>query len=124
MESVAAIRPNISASGCRRRERIGRQLAAISISLLVAFVAFRAPWYWRLLIFLPAATAATSFLQSRRKTCVLRARQGTFEHDDNSTTKVPDDQARASREIARGIQRDATLIGLGSTALAVALAFI
>jgi hypothetical protein len=117
-------RPNISAEGCRRRTRFGYQMLAISGASLVASVLLHWPWAWRLLVFFPAAAAATGFLQVRRSTCVLRAREGTFEHDDGSLTKVSDDEARASRIVAGTIRRDAALIGLASAALAAALAFI
>jgi hypothetical protein len=98
--------------------------AAISIALFGAFVVIRAPWYWRLLLAVPATLAATGLLQSRSKTCVLRAKEGTFENDDGSTSAVSDEDARASRDVARVIQRDSVLIGLASAALAVALSFI
>jgi hypothetical protein len=124
MNPGTPIRANISASGCRRRDRLGRQGAAFSIALFGAFVVLRVPWFWRLLLFIPAAGAATSILQSRRTTCVLRARQGTFENEDGSTRPVSEEEARASRAIARGIQRDAALIGAASTGVAVALAFV
>jgi hypothetical protein len=124
MSQVAPIRANISTSGCRRRERLGRQGAAFSIALFGAFVVFHVPWFWRFVLFFPVALAATSILQSRRTTCVLRASQGVFENEDGSTTPVSDEEARASRVIARGIQRDAILIGAASTGAAVALAFV
>lgn len=124
MSADAPIQANISTSGCRRRERLGRQGAAFSIALFGAFVVLRVPWFWRLVLFFPAAGAAISLLQSRRTVCVLRAKQGVFENEDGSTRPVSDDEARASRAIARGIQRDAVLIGAASTGAAVALAFV
>lgn len=124
MDPVGSIRANISTSGCRRRERLGRQGAAVSIALFGAFVVFRAPWFWRLLLFIPVALAATSILQSRRTTCVLRARQGVLENEDGSTTPASEDSVRASRAVARGIERDAMLIGAAGAGAAVALAFV
>jgi len=99
-------------------------MAALTGAALVAVVAFHAPWFWRLLVFFPAAASATGFLQVHRKTCVLRAREGTFEHDDGSTTKAPEEDVRASRLVARTIRRDAALIGLATAAVAAALALV
>jgi hypothetical protein len=120
----ATCRPNISPTGRRRRRRFGLQMLAVSVALLVVLMALHAHWYWRLLLFLPAAAAATGFLQVARDTCVLRAKEGTFEHDDFSTTPAPEDDVRASRRVARTIQRDATLIGLATAAVGVLLAVL
>jgi hypothetical protein len=64
-------------------------MVVIALAFEASFVAFHAAWYWRLCIFFPAAAAAIGFLQVRRDTCVLRAAEGTFEHDDGSTTPRP-----------------------------------
>ena len=118
----APCRPNITAPGRRRRTIFGFQMLSLTIAALGTFQLLHAPWYWRVLLFFPAAAAATGFLQVRRDTCVLRARQGTVEHDDGSTSPAPDADVRASRAVARTIQRDAVLIGLAVTALGVWLA--
>jgi hypothetical protein len=116
--------PNISESGRRRRVRFGWQMTAVSVALLVAIRAFHLRWPWAILLFMPAASAATGFLQVRRNTCVLRAQQGTFEHEDGSTTAAPEDQVRASRAVASTIRRDATLIGLLASALGALLSIV
>jgi hypothetical protein len=116
--------PNIAPAGIRRRRRFGFQFAGISIAALGAGMIFRAPWIARAAVFLPAAAAATGFLQANRNTCVLRAREGTVEHDDFSTTPAPSSAVAVSRKVARGITRDAILIGVGAGALAAATALL
>jgi hypothetical protein len=116
-------KPNISAAGRRRRITFGWISAALGIGLAVLAVALHWHWYLRATLFFPAALAATGFLQVKRNTCVARAMEGTFENDDFSTTKAPDDEVAASRKVARTIQRDALLIGLASAAIGAASAF-
>jgi hypothetical protein len=120
----ASCTPNISPAGIRRRRRFGFQWAGISIAVAGAGMLFRAPWLARAAVFLPAAAAATGFLQASRNTCVLRAREGTLEHDDFSTTPASASEVAASRQVARGIARDAILIGVGAGALAAATALL
>jgi hypothetical protein len=96
----------------------------MSAALLILLVALRAPWYGRLSLFFPASMSAVGFLQVRRNTCIARAAEGTFEHDDFSTTKAPDDNVAASRAVATGIRRDMILIGIVGAAIGVASAAI
>jgi hypothetical protein len=124
MVEGAACRPNISPAGVRVRVRFGAASAVVGAILFAALAALHARWYWRLLVFVPAALAATGFLQARRRTCVSRAAEGTFEHDDFSKTPAPDDDVRRSRAVAKTINRDAVLIGLlcaAAAALSAAL---
>jgi hypothetical protein len=120
--SVAAIpcKSNISPSGRRRRIRFGNHWLVASVVLLVALVVLRVRWYWGLTMFLPVALSAVGFLQANRDTCVMRAKEGTFEHEDFSTTKAPDDEVAASRLVAATINRDTILIGLCGAAIGVA----
>jgi hypothetical protein len=99
-------------------------MLAVAVALFGGLALVHAAWYWRLTVFFPAAASAFGFLQVRRLTCVLRAADGTFEHDDGSTTPVVEEDARASRRVATGINRDAVLIGLATGALAVAAALL
>jgi hypothetical protein len=116
--------PNIAPAGIRRRRRFGVQWACISVAAAGAGMILRAPWIARAAVFVPAALAAIGFLQASRTTCVLRARQGTVEHDDFSTEPAPAVELAASRKIARGINRDAILIGIGAGALAAATTLV
>jgi hypothetical protein len=121
-EVVLSCKANISPAGRLRRVRVGTVGLGLFVVLLVILVATRAAWYWRLLLFLPGAVAAVGHLQARRNTCIKRADEGTFEHDDFSTTKAPDDQVAASRVVAAGIRRDTLLAGLVAAAIGVASA--
>jgi len=112
-------KPNISAAGRRRRIRFGNQALIVSIALLVVLVILRVPWYLGLLVFIPAVLSAIGFLQATRHTCVMRAKEGTFEHEDFSTTKAPDEEVAASRAVAARINRDAILIGVAGAAIGV-----
>ena len=59
---------NIGARGIRRRHRSGLVLAAISLAVLAALLAFDAPRWSRLLLFAPAWMSALGLLQAREKT--------------------------------------------------------
>jgi hypothetical protein len=124
VEATGFCRPNISPAGKRRRRRIGYLASAVSVMLIGLFLAVRTPWYVRLLVGLPAALAAVALLQVRRNTCIARAAEGTFEHDDFSKTAAPPDEVAASRRVAAGIRRDSALIGLLGAALAAASVLI
>ncbi len=103
---------------------IGYASAAASVAMLGASVALHWPGYVRALVFFPAALSATCFLQAMRNTCVARAMEGTFEHDDFSKTPAPADEVAASRRVARTIQRDALVIGVVSAAIGYASTFV
>ena len=122
--NYAACRPNISGAGRRRRLRIGYVATVVSLGLLALFVARGSAWYLRALIFVPAGLAAVSLLQVRRNTCVARAAEGTFEHEDFSRTPAPADDVAASRRVAAGIRRDSLLIALASAILAAITAWV
>lgn len=116
--------PNIAAAGIRRRRRFGFQWAGVSVAAVGAGMIFRVPWIARTAVFLPAAVAAIGLLQASRNTCILRAREGTLEHDDFSTTPAPSSVVAVSRKVATGITRDAILIGVGAGAVAAATALL
>ncbi|HEY1956918.1 MAG TPA: hypothetical protein VGH28_14960 [Polyangiaceae bacterium] len=115
-------KPNISAAGRRRRMRVGYGGVVASVALLVTGVALHWPWYVRAVVFFPAALSAIGFLQATRHTCIARAAEGTFEHDDFSTTKADDAEVAASRKVAASIKRDALLVGLVCAVIACATA--
>jgi hypothetical protein len=117
----ASCRPNISPAGVRRRVRFGVWNIAVAVALVAALVVLRAPWYAGLAAFVPAAFAAVGLLQARRKTCVSRAGEGTFEHDDFSKTPAAEADVRASRAVAATITRDAILVGLAAAALTIVI---
>jgi hypothetical protein len=119
MPRDAGCRPNISPAGIRVRRRWGLWNAVFALGLAAGLSVTHARWFWGLLVFVPAALSAVGFLQVRRQTCVARAREGTFEHDDFSKTPAAPDDVRRSRAVAAGINRDSLLIGLAAAALTV-----
>jgi hypothetical protein len=120
--AAPACKANISPVGRRRRMRFGNQWLVVSVALLVVLVVMRVPWYGGLALFIPVALSAVGFLQASRNTCLLRAKQGTFEHDDFSATKAPDEEVAASRAVAARINRDVILIGIAGAAIGVVVA--
>jgi hypothetical protein len=104
-------RPNISKAGIRRRIGIGVVSTGLTLLLVASLFVARARWFWCLTVFAPAFAAAIGFLQAARKTCVARAAEGTFEHDDFSKTRAAEDDVVRSREVAAAIMRHSVLIG-------------
>jgi hypothetical protein len=119
MPDGAVCRPNISPAGVRKRIRVGAVSAALTVAVSVSMTIARVRWYWCLVVFVPAALAAVGFLQAGRRTCVARAAEGTFEHDDFSKTPAPEDDVLRSREVATRINRDSILIGLAAVVLTI-----
>ena len=120
--AAPACKANISPLGRRRRLRFGNQWLVVSVALLVVLVVMRVPWYGGFALFLPVALSAVGFLQASRNTCVMRAKEGTFEHDDFTATTAPDDEVAASRAVAAKINRDVILIGIAGAAIGVVVA--
>lgn len=115
---------NISPRGRRLRLRAGYVGATVSAALLGAGVALHWPWYVRALAAAPAALSAFGFFQARRNTCVARADEGMFEHDDFSKTKADEADVAASRKVAKGIRRDVALVAGTVAVLAIGSALI
>lgn len=115
----AVCRPNISALGRKMRTRAGYFAIAVAVVATVAtFVLHSPPLVRFFATMVPLASGLASLLQVRRHTCVLRAVEGTFEHDDARTkTKMAEDDVRASRKMAVTIVRDATLIAVAVAAV-------
>ena len=95
-----------------------------AVDIEALFAARGSTWYLRALVFVPAGLAAISLLQVRRNTCVARAAEGTFEHEDFSRTPAPDEDVAASRRVATGIRRDSLLIAVACGVLAAITAWI
>ena len=120
----AVCRPNFSPAGRRRRRNMAIVSAVVAVASLMALVVTHASAPMRLVVFLPAAMSAVGFLQVTRNTCVARAMTGTFEHDDFSTTAADEADAKASRAVARTIQRDGMLIAAAAALFSAATAWI
>ena len=121
MRDGALCPPNISEAGVRRRMRFGAISTALTVLLGGSVIVARARWLWSAAVFVPAFVAAIGFLQAARRTCVARAAEGTFEHEDFSRTPAAEDDATRSRELATKITRDSMLIGFASVVATIVL---
>ena len=121
---AAYCKPNISAAGRKRRVIVGWVGAGLTALGLGAAVVLHVPWYLRALVALPALASASGFIQASRNTCMMRAADGTFEHDDFTATPAPADEVEASRKVSREIKRDVVLVGLAVGLLAAATAWV
>jgi hypothetical protein len=124
MEEGAVCRPNISPRGRRLRRNFGAAMTVVALATLAALIRWHAWWPLRALVFFPMFLAGAGFFQASRNTCVARAKEGMFEHDDMSKTPAADDDVAASRKVARGIDRDSALLGVASALVAVATALV
>jgi hypothetical protein len=115
---------NIGAWEIRRRRRFAYLGLAVAVILFVALVAFGAPAWTRLLVFLPLAGGIFSWLQARRRFCAgfAVARVSNFADGDEGRRSVEDEAAhRADIAAVRRMTRDAVLIALPIAIVAVLL---
>jgi hypothetical protein len=110
---------NIGPQEISRRRRAGHVGLVAAVVLLAVLVAVGAPPLARLLVAIPAAMAASGYLQAWLKFCAGFGSRGIFNFGDVGTTHdVIDDEARA-QDRARARQ-----IGFASLAIGVAVAII
>lgn len=104
---------NIGPAEIARRRRSGHIGALASLGLLVGLVAIGAPPISRLLVALPAAIAASGYLQARLRFCAGFGAAGVYNLGELGTTaKVADEQARRrDRAMALRIGLASFLIG-------------
>jgi hypothetical protein len=106
---------NIGLAEISRRRRAGYVGLAATAVLLGVLVAIGAPPLARLIVALPAATAASGYLQARLHFCAGFGSRGVFNFGPlGQTLEVVDSEARR-RDRARAMQ-----IGVASLALGVA----
>jgi hypothetical protein len=107
---------NIGPAEIARRRRAGHVGLGAAIVVLVVLVAIDAPPLSRLLVALPAAAAASGYLQARLRFCAGFGSKGIYNFGElGQTVQVEDVEARR-RDRAR-----ATQIGLASLAIGVAV---
>jgi len=110
---------NIGPEEIRRRRRAGHVGLVAAVVLLAVLVAVGAPPLTRLLVAMPAAMAASGYLQAWLKFCAGFGSRGIFNFGQvGETHAVIDAEARA-RDRSRARQ-----IGLASLAIGVAVAII
>jgi hypothetical protein len=107
---------NIGPAEIARRRRAGHFSLAVGVVVLVGLVAFHAPPLARLIVALPAAGAASGYLQAVLHFCAGFGSRGVFNFGElGHVFEVADPAARA-RDGARSLQ-----IGLASVAIGVAV---
>jgi hypothetical protein len=110
---------NIGPAEIARRRRAGHVGLGAAIVLLAGLMAIGAPPLSRLLVALPAAAAASGYLQARLRFCAGFGSRGVFNFGElGQTLQVEDVEARR-RDRAR-----ATQIGLASVAIGVAVGLV
>jgi hypothetical protein len=114
---------NIGPAEIARRRRAGHIGAIATLAVLAILLAIGAPPLARLIIALPAAGAASGYLQAWFKFCAGFGSRGVFNFGPLGTTEtVIDDAARArDRGKARQIGLASLLIGLAVGVIAVLL---
>jgi hypothetical protein len=105
---------NIGPAEIARRRRAGHVALAVAIVLLAVLVAIGAPPLARLLVALPAAGAASGYLQAYLKFCAGFGSRGVYNFGELGTTQHVEDADARKRDRARSIQ-----IGLASLAIGV-----
>jgi hypothetical protein len=110
---------NIGPAEIARRRRAGRVGLGAAIVLLAGLVAISAPPLSRLLVALPAAAAASGYLQARLRFCAGFGSRGIYNFGElGQTLQVQDAEAR------RHDRPRATQIGLASVAIGVAVGLV
>lgn len=110
---------NIGPEEIRRRRRAGHAGLIATVALLVGLVVIGAPPVTRLLVGIPAAGAASGYLQARFKFCAGFASRGVFNFGPvGETEQVIDADARA-RDRSR-----ANRIGFASLGIGIVVAII
>ncbi len=113
--------PNISTEERLKRLRGGIVAFVIGVAVLVALMLTGANHWWRLLLFLPFAGAATGFFQWRDKTCVaLSARQSRKLGDHMEKIKDAAELSQVRRQASR-VQLKSFAVGVALTLIALVL---
>lgn len=110
---------NIGPQEIRRRRRAGHAGLAASIVLLAFLVAVGAPPLARLLVAIPAAMAASAYLQAWLKFCAGFGSRGIFNFGEIGETHEVIDADAHARDRSTSRQ-----IGLASLAIGVAVGIV
>jgi hypothetical protein len=114
---------NIGPAEIARRRRAGHVGTAVAVGLLLLLVLTHAPTPLRLLVFLPAAAAASGYLQAFFRFCAGFGSRGVFNFEElGRTDAVSDPEARArDRGMAARIGLASALVGIVVALVAVLL---
>ena len=106
---------NIGPAEIRARRQSGHVGLAVTAGLLASMLIFRVDPIWRLLLFIPAAGAASGYLQAAMRFCANYGWRGVFNFGDQirDTIHVADPAAAAAdRRVALRIALMSATIGL------------
>jgi hypothetical protein len=107
---------NIGQAEIAGRRRAGHVGVVATVGLLAVLIVVGAPPLARLLVALPAAVAASGYLQARLRFCAAYGARGVYNFDDiGSTIQVAEHEAR------RRDRSTATKIGLASGVIGLAV---
>jgi len=111
---------NINPQEIAKRRNIGYMGLVASALLLALFIGFDAPWWLRLIIFVPAFTGATGFLQAKNKFCVGFASANMQHADDGEASKITDTKSLLLDKLkARKINMQSFAIALVVTVVTI-----
>jgi hypothetical protein len=112
---------NIGPAEIAKRRRSGHVGLIITVALFAVLVALGVPHWMRFIVALPAAVAASGYLQAYLKFCVGFATLHVFNFDElGPTTKIVDPGARA-RDRTRALQMLAVTTSVGAAVGLVAV---
>jgi hypothetical protein len=110
---------NIGPAEISRRRRAGHVGLAATVALFVGLVAIGAPQPVRLLVALPAAGAASGYLQAFLHFCAGFGSRGIYNFGSLGTTQLVTDPAARARDMLMSAR-----IGIGSVAIGAAVGVI
>jgi hypothetical protein len=112
---------NIGPAEIARRRRAGDVGLGVAIVLLAGLVTLGAPPPVRLLVALPAAAAASGYLQARFRFCAGFGSRGIYNFGELGQAVQVDDAEARRRDRARATQIGLASIGIGVAAGIVAV---
>jgi hypothetical protein len=104
---------NIGPAEITRRRRAGHLGLLVTVVLLVALIALHVPPLVRLLVALPAAGAASGYLQAVLKFCAGFASRGIFNFGQLGQSEQVADAAAHARDRSRANQIFLASLGIG-----------
>ncbi|HEX7431980.1 MAG TPA: hypothetical protein VF293_07300 [Candidatus Limnocylindrales bacterium] len=110
---------NIGPAEISRRRRAGHVGLAATVALFVGLVAIGAPQPVRLLVALPAAGAASGYLQAFLHFCAGFGSRGIYNFGSLGTTQLVTDPAARARDMLMSAR-----IGIGSVAIGAAVGVV
>ncbi len=117
--AAAPYRPgscNIGPAEIARRQQAGHAGALVTAAALAALVGLGAPRRARLVLVLPAAGAASGYLQARLRFCAGFGSRGIFNFGDLGEGQIVVDPLDRARDRRRAIE-------IGTASLAIGIAF-